>query len=168
MRSPRFTPSFLSTLANLFTSRQTSRYVSTRSSPGSPSQMIAALLPRPFERCRSMQLYDAFSLPPINHFAHGVSHSRTFFQGLNHSSSFAACAQNPFGSFFALAKNPGLRMFADFLNDFGGGKLLFSCNRTSIGLSAMARPPRLGENLVLFIKRSGYYATAPRLTSGRS
>src|SRR5262245_43784720 len=93
-RSPFLTPSFFKTLANLLTSRHMSRYVSTRSSPGSPSQMIAALFFRPLLTCRLRQLYDALSFPPINHFAQGESHSSTFFHGLNHSSSLAALPQN--------------------------------------------------------------------------
>ena len=43
-RSPLPTPSDLRTFANCCTSRYRSQYVSVRRSPGSPSQMIAALL----------------------------------------------------------------------------------------------------------------------------
>src|SRR5258706_14487775 len=100
--------------------------------------MSAALLPRPALTCRSRQLYDAFSLPPMNHLAHGESHSRTFFQGLNQSSSLAALAQKALGSFRAWAKTRAFLILADFLKALGGGKVLFSWSRTSIGLSAMA------------------------------
>ena len=68
-----------------------------RRSPGSPSQMIAALLRRAPRTWRSTQLTLAFSVPPTNHFACGGFHSSTRVHGVNHSSSAAKPAQNAFG-----------------------------------------------------------------------
>ncbi len=56
--------------------------------------MSAALFFLGPERWRSRQLTEALSLPPTNHFAFGGFQSRTFFHGLNQSSSFAKPAQN--------------------------------------------------------------------------
>src|SRR5262245_1438028 len=114
-----------------------SRYVSTRSSPGSPSQMMAALFFRPLLTWRSRQLYDALSFPPMNHLAQGESHSSTFFHGLNHSNSLAALAQNACGFLRAELKTLWLFAWADFLKCFGGGKFLFSSKRTSMALSGI-------------------------------
>ena len=90
--------------------------MSTRVSPGSPSQMIAALLRRQAfspSRCRSRQLYETFSLPPTNHFAKGGFQSSTFFQGVNQETcSFAICAQKRSGLFspsFAVLGHLALR-----------------------------------------------------------
>src|SRR6266545_2383479 len=78
----------------------------------------------------------------MNHLAHGLFHSRTFFHGLNQCSSFAALAQKAWGFLRAALKTPALLKLADFLNSFGGGKFLLSSNNTSIALSAMMQPPR--------------------------
>ena len=72
----------------------------TRESPGSPSQISAALFFLGPSMCRSMQLSATFSLPPTNHFEYGGFHSSAFFHGLNHVSSRARCSQN-FTGFFA-------------------------------------------------------------------
>ena len=55
---------------------------SVRVSPGSPSQMMAALFLRHVAACRSRQLYERFNLPPTNHLAKGRFHSSTFVPGL--------------------------------------------------------------------------------------
>ena len=87
-----------STFANRQTSRCRSKYVSVRRSPGSPSQIIAALLRRAERTCRSRQLTLALICPPTNHFACGGCQSRTFVHGAIHSSSEANRAQNASGS----------------------------------------------------------------------
>ena len=58
-----------------------------RRSPGSPSQMIAALLRRAVRTCRSRQLTLTLSWPPTNHFAYGGCQSSTRVHGVIHSSS---------------------------------------------------------------------------------
>jgi hypothetical protein len=77
----------------------------------------------------------------MNHFAHGEFHSRTFFHGLNQCRSLAALAQKACGFLRAVLNTAALLMLADFLNSLGGGKFLFSFNKTSIALSAMVQPP---------------------------
>ena len=77
----------------------------------------------------------------MNHLAHGEFHSRTFFHGLNQCSSLAALAQKAWGFLRALLKTLAFLKLADFLNSFGGGKFLFSSNKTSMALSAMMQPP---------------------------
>ena len=74
-----------------------------RTSPGSPSQMMAALFLRQVWTWRSRQLYERLILPPTNHFAHGQSHSSTLSHGLNQCSSRAMSAQKPSGSAAARA-----------------------------------------------------------------
>ena len=71
-----------------------------RVSPGSPSQMRAALVRRAVVMCRSRQLYETLSLPPMNHLALGALHSSVFFHGVNQWSCFAQPSQN-FRGFFA-------------------------------------------------------------------
>src|SRR3954467_2277662 len=56
--------------------------------------MIAALLRRCVERCRSRQFSEMFSFPPTNHFANGAFHSSTLLQRLRQVSSSASRAQN--------------------------------------------------------------------------
>jgi hypothetical protein len=65
--------------------------------------MIAALLRRAVRTWRSRQFAETFSVPPPNHFASGELHSRTFVNGVIHSSSRANPAQNASGSAAALA-----------------------------------------------------------------
>ncbi|MEE8261649.1 MAG: hypothetical protein V3R83_04160, partial [Gammaproteobacteria bacterium] len=77
-------------------------------------------------------IIDALILPPINHLAQGHFLSSTRFHGLNQSSSFAAFAQNAFGSFLALSKTLALVTCAERLNSLGGGNFLPSFNRTSM------------------------------------
>src|SRR5262249_15057747 len=67
-------------------------------SPGSPSQMSAALLRRAPRTWRSRQLTLALIVPPTNHFACGGCQSSTFVHGFDHSSSPAKPAQNASGS----------------------------------------------------------------------
>src|SRR5262245_52827002 len=73
----------------------------------------------------------------MNHFAHGMSHSRTFFHGLNQWRSLAALDQNACEFLRAVLKMLPLFMLADFWNSLVGGKFLFSSSKTSIALSAM-------------------------------
>jgi hypothetical protein len=54
--------------------------------------MMAALFLRHVRTWRSRQLTLALSLPPTNHFACGGFQSRTFVQGVLHSSSEANVA----------------------------------------------------------------------------
>jgi hypothetical protein len=91
-------PSSTSAFAALHTSRCSWPYVSTRESPGSPSQISAALFLRQVVTCRSRQLALAFSRPPTNHFASGSFQSSTCFHGSAHASSLAISAQKPSGS----------------------------------------------------------------------
>ena len=65
-----------------------------RVSPGSPSQMRAALVRRAVVMCRSRQLWETLSLPPTNHLALGAFHSSVFVHGLNQSRRFAHPSQN--------------------------------------------------------------------------
>src|ERR1044072_2956199 len=90
MRSPFSTPARFSTLAKRETSRCNWPYVKVRCSPGSPSQVMAALLRRHVERCRSRQLYAALIFPPTNHSACGGSHFKTVSHFLNQCSSDSA------------------------------------------------------------------------------
>src|SRR6185503_563802 len=105
-RSPRFTPSFFITLANFCTSTYRSQYVIVRRSPGSPSQISAALLRVGVSMWRSMQLYETFSFPPTNHFACGGFHSHTVDHGLNQCSCLACSAQKPSVSRVAVVEGP--------------------------------------------------------------
>ncbi len=72
--------------------------MSTRLSPGSPSQRMAALFLSGPSTWRSRQLSEMFSLPPTNHFAYGSFHSSVFFHGFIHRSCFACFSQNFAGS----------------------------------------------------------------------
>ena len=69
-----------------------------RRSPGSPSQIMAALLRRAVRTCRSRQFALALILPPSNQRAYGAFHWRTESHGRIHSSSRANSAQNASGS----------------------------------------------------------------------
>ena len=81
------------------TLRETARSTSSvRRSPGSPSQMIAALLRRAPRTWRSRQLTATFSWPPTNHLACGGCQSSTVSHRRDHSSSPAKPAQNASGS----------------------------------------------------------------------
>src|ERR1700752_2926130 len=97
-RSPLRTPSDFSTLENFCTSRCSCWYVRTRTSPGSLSQMMAALFFLHVATWRSRQLYDRLISPPTNHFAHGQVHSSTLSHFLNQCSSPATADQNLSGS----------------------------------------------------------------------
>src|SRR5437870_11219359 len=98
-----------------------------RVSPGSPSQIRAALLRRHVARCRSRQLYEMLILPPTNHCACGSSHFKTVSHFLNQCSSLSAIrAQNRSGSALAFARSassPSIDlMWAFSANVFGGWK----------------------------------------------
>jgi hypothetical protein len=116
--------------------------VSVRTSPGSPSQTIAALVRRQEcspSRWRSRQLYETFSLPPTNHFANGGFQSSTFFQGLNQvTCSRAIFAQNRWGSRAPCARSALVAFavqLARFANSAGGRNTRFS--RSSDSMSAI-------------------------------
>src|ERR1700716_2958854 len=119
-RSPLTTPRDFRAFANRFTSRSSIPNVNTRESPGSPSQIMAALFRRAECACRSTQLYVTFSFAPTNHLAHGAFHSRTFCHGANQSRCFASSAQQASGSFVARC-----------LNSFEGGNVRRSSSRAS-------------------------------------
>ena len=67
--------------------------MSVRRSPGSPSQISAALLRAVRSMCRSTQFTETLSFPPTNHFACGGFQSHTVFHFSNHSNSFACASQ---------------------------------------------------------------------------
>ncbi len=69
----------------------------TRLSPGSPSQMMAALFPLPSSTCLSTQFSQTLSLAPLNHFAFGAFHCRTESHFFCHFRSLASRAQKVFG-----------------------------------------------------------------------
>src|SRR4051812_35224680 len=87
--------------------------------------MIAALLRRGPSRWRSMQLYAALSLPPVNHWACGSFQTRTLSHLRNHASDSACSAQNPSGSSAARRQSCSysawLLMRARAANSGGGG-----------------------------------------------
>src|SRR5438046_9689961 len=95
-RSPFLILLRFSTFAKRQTSRCSCWYVRVRLSPGSPSQIIAALFPRKPSglRCRSRQFSEMFSFPPTNHFAKGAFLYRTFFHLAIQTSSLASRAEN--------------------------------------------------------------------------
>src|SRR5680860_579543 len=104
----------------------------SRESPGSPTQWIATLSPRPASTCRSTQLYDAFSSPPTNHLANGASlQSRVWSKSLLHVRYERACAaQNPSWSAVAAPYSSALPLAA-LANSALGGNLRFSWDRFS-------------------------------------
>src|SRR6185436_18293760 len=148
--SPFLTPCRRSAEANWFTSRQRSRYVSTRLSPGSPSQMMAALFLRGPSTCRSRQLSERLSLPPINHFAYGSFQSSVFFHGFIHRSCLACFSQNRTESRAASLETDGDLTRAFFTKSFGGGNFLPSFRSAWIGSACPAlaiRAPRRAREI---------------------
>src|SRR5262249_11678930 len=129
-RSPGRTPCALRTLANLHTSRCSIWYVSTRQSPGSPSQTMAALLRRGPARWRSRQLTLALMRPPSNQRACGSFQVSTLSQRLNQASDSACSAQKPSGSssarFQSCSYAATLPTCALAANSAGGGKVRVS------------------------------------------
>src|SRR5262245_59256591 len=93
--------------------------------------MMAALFFRQVVRCRSRQLCDTLSLPPVNHFVSGISPSRTLSHLRNHSSWPASSPQNPAGSSLAFCHirsySASLLMWAAAEKSFGGSNLRVSC-----------------------------------------
>src|SRR5579883_2712921 len=138
-RSPGLIPCPLSTLANLQTSRWSIWYVSTRLSPGSPSQMRAALLRRGPARWRSRQLALALILPPSNQRACGSFQTRTLSQRLTQASDSAWPAQNASGSaaawFQSASYSARLLTCAAAAKAGGGGK-----ERDSLRTLVMCEP----------------------------
>src|SRR5258708_34747028 len=98
-------PSDFSTFANFWTLTYWDLYVSVRRSPGSPSQIRAALFRRDVSMWRSTQLTETFIFPPMNHFAWGGVHSSTVSPFLNHSSSSACDAPKACGPLMARSYN---------------------------------------------------------------
>src|SRR5688572_4781498 len=122
-RSPLLMPSDFNTFANALTWRYRSKYVSVRRSPGSPSQMSAALLRRAVRMWRSMQLTDTLIRPSTNHFAWGGSLQSTTLVHLRlHSSSDANRAQKPSGSRSASSYGVVSLTIASARNSAGGSK----------------------------------------------
>src|ERR1700674_4482610 len=130
-RSPRFTPRPRSTLANRLTSRNRSQYVNVRRSPGSPSQISAALFRRAVRTWRSRQLTLALILPSTNHLANGGFHSSTRLHGADHSSSRANDSQNASGSRSAVSYTESSRTTARALNSADASTTRFSCKSAS-------------------------------------
>src|ERR1700760_1764411 len=119
------------TLANLQTSRCSCWYVKVTFSPGSPSQISAALFRVAPSRCRSRQFSATFNFPPTNHFAKGSFQSRTFFHFVcQQRSSEAFSAQNFCGFLIDLRYSSRysskLEMCAAFAKALVGLKTRFS------------------------------------------
>src|SRR3954469_6095327 len=148
-RSPFVTPSSLSALAALLTSRWRSRKVRVRVSPGSPIQWYATFSPRPFSTWRSTQFQATFSSPPVNHFANGRSHSSVVLNGVDQSRvSRARLAQNASKSASASAYRSAVAL-AWAAKAGSGGKSRDSAIRFSIsggwrGCSALTVVSGLG------------------------
>src|SRR5688572_1422196 len=92
---------------------------------------MAALFFRQVERCRSTQLAEIFSLPPINHLAKGGFHSNVFFHGLSQSNNSLAWALQNFSGFLTESRYifsycAGLFMWAPFEKAGEGLKIRFS------------------------------------------
>src|SRR5215469_1430305 len=68
----------------------------TGSSDSSSGTKMIAVLSGVLAACRSTQLYDAFSLPPVNHFQNGgLLASRTVCQGASQVSRSAYSVKQP-------------------------------------------------------------------------
>ena len=125
-------------MAALQTSRCNCRYVSVRVSPGSPSQRMAAWLPR-LSRCLSRQFSDALMRPAPNHVTSGISPERTVSNGCCQcSSSRARSPQNPAGSSLARCQRASYcssePMRAKREKSAGGGNVRPSPRWTSMAL----------------------------------
>src|SRR5919202_6276512 len=130
-RSPVRTPRLVRVFAAWQVSRCRSAYVRQRWSPGSPSQMIAALLPRPSSRCRSRQLYATLSWPPTYHLANGgFDQSSTWSHSFAQVSRRACCAQKPSGSAAASSYEDAVTL-AFAASSSGGGNCRVSEYRFS-------------------------------------
>src|SRR5271156_3117073 len=140
-RSPSFTPKLFKALAHRPTSSASIWYVSTRESPGSPSQISAALLRRGPSRCRSRQLYAALIVPPRNHLANGKFHSSVLPNGLNQCRLRAHSAQNASGSesarLHSVWYSSKLLTHALALNSADGGNLRDSVSVESICVASV-------------------------------
>src|SRR5215211_6014100 len=90
--SPFSMPLSLSALANRLTSRSSSAYVTSRSSPSSPRQWNATRSPLPASTWRSRQLCETLIFPSENHLKNGGLESSSACVGsANQSSSSVAC-----------------------------------------------------------------------------
>src|SRR5262245_45607937 len=94
--------------------------------------MSAALFRRALRTCRSRQLTLTLSWPPTNQRASGEFHSRTFVQGLLHSSSRANDSQKASGSAAARSYTPGSFAIARVRQSADGAKTRPSFRRLSI------------------------------------
>src|SRR5580765_3276054 len=177
-RSPFLTPRPFNTFANFCTSRCSCWYVNTRISPGSLSQMIAALFFLQVVTCRSRQLYERLISPPTNHFAHGQFHSNTLSHFLNQCSSFATRDQNASGfstdSLYIRSYSSRLLTCACRLNSGGHSNFRCSCRMESMlvdwglmtALSTMMKNLNAEDLFVpekrARIRRSSFYTGKPR------
>ena len=66
---------------------------------------------------------------------------QNFFPRLEPMQLFGGFGPEGLRIFARGVEHAALLMLADFLNSLGGGKFLFSSNKTSIALSAMVQPP---------------------------
>src|SRR3954451_11394766 len=92
-RSPFWTPRPRNTAANATTFCNSSAYVQLTDSPGSLSQMMAALSLLAVFRWRSKQLSLALSSAPTNHLECGSSHSHSADHGLRNTKSEVSRSQ---------------------------------------------------------------------------
>src|ERR1051325_6116799 len=99
--------------------------------------MMAALLRRPGERCRSRHLYETLVRPPTNHSACGASHFSTVSHFRNQCSSRSAMrAQKASGasdaSRLSASNSSSDLTCARAANSGGGGKTRSSCKTDSM------------------------------------
>src|SRR5215469_362177 len=101
----------------------------TSSSDSSSGTKMIAVLSGLAAACRSTQLYDAFSLPPVNHFQNGaLLVSRIVCQGWSQSSRSAySLKQSGYLSWLKRSRMAGSFAFACRTNDSGG--LMYSSSR---------------------------------------
>ena len=98
--------------------------MTSRSSPSSPRQWKATRSPRPASTWRSSALWEAFSLPPVNHLKKGASDSSsTVSQGSAQSSASACFAHHAWGSRAASSCSDSSEISALSTNSAGGSKI---------------------------------------------
>src|SRR5262249_412693 len=73
----------------------------------------------------------AFNLPPTNHWAKGLSHTRASLQGLYHSRALAHCSQNTMRLALACSYMALFLTLARFLKIWEGSNVRVSCKRSS-------------------------------------
>ena len=135
-RSPDFTPSSMSALAALGDHLlEFGVGDGARLAFGVGDPVVGDLVALPASTCRSTQLYDAFSVPSLNHLAKGRSHSRVLVGSFVHVSRSAcvrqyASGQRPLRRRSKVARSPAA-------NSALGGKLRVSSNHASSLASLM-------------------------------